>query len=127
MSSIADDVASMRLPFPVLADPTGKARAKYGIPAGKNATYVLNECGETIHSFDSETAIQEHLLNAFCGLILQVGGYYLGMEVRAPSHHFEYFYDIKPEKGEEKGEKKKKKEKGEKGVEEWGVEEVKQW
>ena len=93
MSSLADDAASLRLPFTLLTDPSGKVRQKYSVTSGKNATFVLNECGEMIHSFESSDATTDHVLHALYGLILQIAGFYL-FSSRTFAHHFEYFYSI---------------------------------
>ena len=120
---IADDVSSMRLPFSLLSDPSNRTRQKYGVSSSKNATFVLSECGEIVHSFDSSDSVGEHILNAMYGVILLTGGFYLRSNIRHPSHHFEYFYDLT----EEIGGKEKEEVQEELGVGGWDIERVAQW
>ena len=118
----ADDVSSMRLPFALLSDSSNRTRQKYGVSSSKNATFVLNECGEIVHSFDSSDSVVEHILHAMYGVVLQTGGFYLRSNARHPSHHFEYFYDLTGEMKEEEAQ-----EAGGLGVAGWDVGRVLGW
>ena len=98
----AEDVSSMRLPFSLLSDSSNRTNKKYGVSSSKNGTFVLNECGEIVHSFESSDGVADHILNAMYGVILQTGGFYLrNRNARQPSHHFEYFYNLTGETKEE--------------------------
>uniref|UniRef100_A0A7S4L5E4 SAM domain-containing protein n=2 Tax=Paramoeba aestuarina TaxID=180227 RepID=A0A7S4L5E4_9EUKA len=123
-SKTADDVSSMRLPFPLLTDSSNRTRQKYGVSSSKNATFVLNECGEILHSYDSSDATVDHILNALYGVVLQTGGFYLRTNARIPSHHFEYFYNLT---GEDTKEEEDSPQEESSGVEGWDVEEVCRW
>jgi peroxiredoxin len=90
----ASYVQSLRLPFRLLSDPTGRTRQKFGVHTGKNMTFVLNSCGEITHSYDSSDATSEHLLNAFAALLVNLAGYYFATSSRIPSPQFQYFYSI---------------------------------
>jgi peroxiredoxin len=91
---LATDIQSLRLPFRLLSDGMMRTKQKFGVSSGKNASFVLNCCGEIIHSFDSTDGVGDHVLHIFYGLTLSMAGFYSFTSQRYPSPHFEYFYNL---------------------------------
>jgi len=96
-SALAADIQALRLPFRLLSDGLMRTRQKFGVSSGKSASFVLNCCGEILHSFDSTDGAGEHVLNIFYALTLSLAGFYLFTSHRYPSPHFEYFYNLPKE------------------------------
>ena len=96
-SVLAADIQLLRLPFRLLSDAQQRTRQKFGVSSGKNASFVLNCCGEIVHSFDGSDSAADHVLHLLYGLTLHFAGFYLFTSARYPSPHFEYFYNLPKE------------------------------
>ena len=89
------DVNSLKLPYKLLSDPVNRVREKFGVSPSARTTFVLDEFGYVVHSFQSNETVVDHIIHALYGLtIIDTNFYYFTKTRCCPSDDFESYYDL---------------------------------